>query len=173
MFGIRRPFIMPEVFKYKNLMKALVLLAFLQIFLSTSTVVLSVFTGGILHYDILHSTSLNWAVFIGVVLGAGYAFYWMAVYRGGNYKTIFFIGFLCFVLHHLILYFIFQPGIAKEDLYLPYALKGVGYITLYISIALYAAEGGIFSSFFPEHYGNEFCKECNRGGLWQPVSVPI
>jgi len=148
MFGIRRPFIMPEVFRYKNLMRSLVLLAILQIFLSTSSVVLNVFTGGILHYDILHNTSVNWAVFIGVLVGVGYAFYWMAIYRG-NYKTIFFIGFLCFVLHHFILYFIFQPGIAKEDLYLPYVLKGVGYITLYISIALYAAEGVSFPHFFP------------------------
>ncbi len=148
MFGIRRPFIMPEVFRYKNLMKALVLLAVLQIFLSTTNVILGVFTGGILHYDILHSTSLNWAVFIGVLLGAGYSFYWMAVYRG-SYKIIFFIGFLCFMLHHLILYFVFQPGIAKEDLYLPYILRGIGYVTLYISIALYAAEGVAFPHFFP------------------------
>ena len=148
MFGIRRPFIMPEVFKYKNLMRSLVLLAILQIFLSTSGVILSVFTGGILHYDILHSTSLNWAIFVGVLIGAAYAFYWMAIYRG-NYKSIFFVGFLCFVLHHLILYFVFQPGIAKEDLYLPYVLKGIGYIALYISIALYAAEGVSFPHFFP------------------------
>jgi hypothetical protein len=148
MQGIRRPFIMPEVFKYKNLLKALVLLAVLQIFLSTSNVILNVYTGGILHYDILHSASLNWVVFIGVIIGAAFSFYWMSVYRG-NYKTIFFIGFLCFVLHHLIFYFIFQPGIAKEDLYLPYALRGFGYVALYISIALYAAEGIPFPHFFP------------------------
>lgn len=147
MYGIRRPFIMPDVFKYKNLIRALVLLAILQIFLGTSSVVLNAFTGGILHYDILHNSSLNWIIFIGVVVGAGYAFYWIAIYKG-NYKAIFFVGFLCFVLHHFILYFIFQPGIAKEDLYLPYFLKGVGYITLYISIALYAAQGVSFPHFF-------------------------
>lgn len=148
MLGIRRPYIMPEVFKYKNLMISLILLAILQIFLSTSNVILSVYTGGILHYDILHNASLNWAVFIGVALGAAYAFYWMSIYKG-NYKTIFFVGFLCFVLHHFIMYFIFQPGISKEDLYLPYILKGFGYVSLYISIALYAAEGVSFPHFFP------------------------
>lgn len=148
MTGIRRPYIMPEVFRYKNFLRALLLLAILQIFLSTSSVVLNTYIGSILHYDILHSTSLNWVVFFGVVLGAGFSFYWMSVYRG-NYKIIFFIGFLCFVLHHLILYFVIQPGIAKDDLYLPYALRGMGYITLYIGIALYAAEGIPFSHFFP------------------------
>lgn len=147
MFGIRRPFIMPEVFKYKNLLRAFLLLAVLQIFLSTSSVILNVYTGGILHYNVLHNASLNWAVFSGVAIGAAFAFYWMSVYRG-NYKTIFFIGFLSFVLHHLILYFIFQPGIAKEDLLLPYILRGFGYVTLYISIALYAAEGIPFPHFF-------------------------
>lgn len=148
MFGIRRPYIMPEVFRYKNLIKALVLLAVLQIFLSTSNVILNVYIGGILHYDILHSTSLNWMVFFGVLLGAAFAFYWMSIYRG-SYKIIFFIGFLAFVLHHFILYFIFQPGVAKEDLYLPYLLRGFGYVALYIGIALYAAEGIPFPHFFP------------------------
>ncbi|MDU1891491.1 MAG: hypothetical protein E6767_12455 [Dysgonomonas sp.] len=147
MFGIRRPFIMPEVFKYKQLIRAIILLAILQLFLSTSTVILNAYTGGILHYDILHNASLNWAVFVGVLIGVVYSFYWMAIFKG-NYKTIFFIGFLCFVLHHFIIYFILQPSIAKEDLYLPYLLKGIGYITLYISLALYAAEGVSFPHFF-------------------------
>ena len=106
MFGIRRPLIMPEIFKYKNLIKALLLLIVLQIFLSTSSVILNVYIGGILHYNILHSTSLNWIVFFGVILGAAFSLYWMSIYRG-NYKTIFLIGFSAFVLHQLILYFIF------------------------------------------------------------------
>ncbi len=147
MLGIRRPVIMPEVFKYKNLLKSLVLLAFLQIFLSTGNVVMNAYTGGILHYDILHNTSLNWAVFVGVLIGAAYAFYWMSIYRGG-YKPIFFIGFGSLVLYHFILYFIFQPALSKEYLYLPYALKGFGYVSLYISIALYAAQGIPFPHFF-------------------------
>lgn len=147
MVGIRRPLIMPEVFRYKNLLKALLLLAVLQIFLSTSNVIMNTFTGGILHYDILNNTSLNWMVFIGVVIGAAFSFYWMSIYRG-RYKTIFFVGFLAFVLYHFILYFVFQPGIAKEDLYLPYILRGFGYVALYISIALYAAERIPFPHFF-------------------------
>ena len=147
MFGIRRPFIIPEAFRYKNLLKAMGLLAILQIFLSTSNVIMSSFTGGILHYDILHNTSLNWVVFIGVLAGAAFAFYWVSIYRG-SYKIIFFIGFLAFVLHHFILYFVFQPGIAKEDLYLPYFLRGAGYVILYISIAIYAAQGIPFPHFF-------------------------
>lgn len=147
MYGIKRPLIMPEVFRYKNLMRALILLAFLQIFLSSGNVILNSYTGGILHYNILHNSSLNWAVFIGVVIGAIYAFYWMSIYRG-SYKPIFFIGFGSLVLFHFILYFTFQPSISKEELYLPYALKGFGYVSLYISIALYAAQGVPFPHFF-------------------------
>lgn len=147
MFGIRRPLVMPEVFRYKNLLKSLVLLAFLQIFLSTSSVIMNTYTGAILHYDILHNTSLNWAVFGGVFFGAAFSFYWLSIYRG-NYKLIFFVGFLAFVLYHFVLYFVFQPGIAKEDLYLPYFLRGFGYVVLYISIALYAMQGIPFHEFF-------------------------
>ncbi len=148
MYGIRRPFLMPELFRYKPLMKALVLLAVLEVFLSTSNVILNVYTGGVLHYDILHNTSLNWMVFAGVVVGAGLSYYWVSVYRGA-YKPIFLTGFLCFVLHHFMMYFIFQPGIAKEQLYIPYLLKGLGYISIYISTAIYAAEGIPFPHFFP------------------------
>ncbi len=147
MFGIRRPLVMPEVFRYKNFLKALVLLAFLQIFLSTSSVIMNTYTGAILHYDILNNTSLNWAVFVGVIVGAAFSFYWLSIYRGG-YKLIFFVGFLAFVLYHFILYFVFQPCITKEDLYLPYFLRGFGYVVLYISIALYAMQGIPFHEFF-------------------------
>ncbi len=148
MYGIRRPVLMPDLFRYKPLMKALVLLTVLEVFLSTSNVILNVYTGGILHYDLLHNASLNWMVFIGVIIGSGLSYYWMSVYRG-SYKPIFFMGFLCFVLHHFMLYFILQPGIAKEDLYIPYILKGIGYIVVYVSTALYAAEGVPFPHFFP------------------------
>lgn len=147
MIGLRRPYILPEIFKYKNLLKSLLLLAILQIFLSTSNTIMSVYTGGILHYDMLHNTSLNWAVFVGVAIGAAFAYYWVSIYRG-SYKAIFLVGFLCFVLMHFILFFLFQPSISKEDLYLPYALKGFGYVALYISIALYAAQGIPFPHFF-------------------------
>ena len=147
MIGLRRPFILPAIFKYKNLLRSLLLLAVLQIFLSTSSVIMNAYTGGVLHYDTFHNTSLNWAVFVGVLLGAAFAFYWVSIYRG-LYKTIFFIGFLCFVLFHFILFFTFQPDISKMDLWLPYVLKGFGYVALYISIALYAAEGIPFPHFF-------------------------
>ncbi|GJH39478.1 transporter [Capnocytophaga sp. HP1101] len=147
MLSIRRPLIMPEVFRYKNLLRALVLLALLQIFLSTSSTVLNAYTGGVLHFNSLHNASLNWAVFAGVVVGAAGSFYWLSVYRG-SYKAIFLVGFLAFVLHHFMLYYLFQPSIPKEALYVPYALRGLGYVVLYISIALYAAEGIPFPHFF-------------------------
>lgn len=147
MFTARNPFIMPEVFKYKNIWIALGLLILLHIFLSMSSVIMNAFTGGILHYDILNNTSLNWMVFIGIVIGTAFTYYWKSVYKG-SYTAIFFVGFLALVLYHFILYFIFQPGIAKEDLYLPYVLRGFGHITLYISIALYATNGVIFPHLF-------------------------
>jgi MFS family permease len=147
MFTIRRPIIMPEVFKYKNVWIALGLLVLLQIFLSTSSVIMNVYTGGILHYDILHNASLNWMVFLGVLAGTIFIYYWKSIYKG-SYSTVFFIGFLALVLHHFILYFVFQPGIAKEELYLPYALRGFGHIVLFIAIALYAADKVIVPHFF-------------------------
>lgn len=147
MMGIRRPLIMPEVFKYKNVLVSLLLLAVMQVFLSTTNSIMSTYMGAVLHYDSMHNTSLNWAVFVGVLVGAVSAFYWVSIHRG-SYKPIFFVGFLAFVLHHFILYFVFQPGIDRSDLYLPYFLRGAGYVILYISIALYAMQNVPFPHFF-------------------------
>ena len=147
MYKIRRPFIMPEAFKYKRLIKAVFLFALMQIFLSTYYEIMNEYASRILHYDILHHSSLDWASFIGVAIGVILSYYWLARVRGG-YKAIFFAGFLCFVLFHFILYFEIAPSLAKDALYLPYALRGAGYASLYISLTLYISEGMPFEHFF-------------------------
>jgi MFS transporter, DHA2 family, multidrug resistance protein len=147
MFRIRRPFIMPEAFKYKTLLVALFLFALLQILLSSSNVFMNVYTAGILHYDILNNSSLNWAVFAGIAVGSAASYYWLSIFKGG-YKPILWVGFLCLALVHLILYFKFSPSLAKEDLYLPYVLRGLGYVALYISLTVYVSDEVPFSHFF-------------------------
>lgn len=146
MFTAKRPFIAPATFGYKNLLVALVLFASLEFLTSTMHVVMPGFIEGVLQYNVLHSTSLNWAVLAGIVGGVAGSYYWLVIYRGG-YKTIVFCSFLCLVLAHLLLYQTIAPSIPKENLFLPYALRGAGHVALYISLTVYTAEGVPFRHF--------------------------
>lgn len=147
MLNIRRPFILPETFKYRTMIIGSILFIIMQIFMSTSSVIMNTFTGGILHYDILNNVSLNWAVLVGLILGSVSSFYWFIIYKGG-YKPIFAIAFLSFVFYHFILYFVFSPSIPKEQLFLPYVLKGFAHILLYISVTAYIKDEVPFEHFF-------------------------
>lgn len=147
MFTIRRPLITPEIFKYKNLMHAILLFAAMHLFLITTSTIMGSYTEGVLHYDHVSSASLNWLSIVGVGIAIAFTCYWKLIYNGG-FKRIIFLGFLALVMNHIILYFIFQSTISKETLYLPYLLRGFGYMILYLNITLYAISGLPFSSFF-------------------------
>lgn len=147
MFTIRRPLITPEIFKYKNLMHAILLFAAMHLFLITTSTIMVSYTEGVLHYDHVSSASLNWLSIVGVGIAIAFTFYWKLIYNGG-FKRIIFLGFLALVMNHVILYFVFQSTISKETLYLPYLLRGFGYMILYLNITLYAISGLPFSSFF-------------------------
>lgn len=147
MFTIRRPLITPEIFKYKNLMHAILLFAAMHLFLITTSTIMGSYTEGVLHYDHVSSASLNWLSIVGVGIAIAFTCYWKLIYNGG-FKRIIFLGFLALVMNHIILYFVFQSTISKETLYLPYLLRGFGYMILYLNITLYAISGLPFSSFF-------------------------
>lgn len=168
MTGLKRPFIMPEAFAYRNVIKSLVLLFLLELFISTNTVIMNAYLGGFLEYNMEHINSLNWIVVVGIVLGTALSYYWLHV-RGGGYKVAFFGGFACLVLYHFILYFTFQHSVAKADLYIPYFLYGIGYIVLYIAIALYAADRVPFPHFFATLCILGFV----RSGIGMPVADSI
>lgn len=147
MSTLRRPYIEPQVFRYRNFPVILFLFLMLCLFLTTSSVLQNQFMSSILHYDPLNAVSLNWLVFTGILAGAGIVFYRQAVLHKG-YKLLISLGFLLIVVYQYYMYFLIHPNLNIESLYLPNFLKGVGHGILYISLTIYVAKSVPFKHFF-------------------------
>lgn len=111
------------------------------------TVLQNIFTGSILQYDVLNVVSLNWWNLAGTVIGCAFAYYWHARLRKG-YKVPVFLGFALIVGYQCVMYFLIDPRMNIEWLYLPTMLRGAGYIILYISLTVYVTGNVSFQHFF-------------------------
>lgn len=138
MITVRRPYLSPELFRFRSVRVGLVLFLGMQFLLAPFNVVLPAFTGAFLHYDQLHEASLNWAVLAGIVGGAVFCRYWLASWQGG-FKPPVLAGFLCLTASCALLHLLVAPSIPKESLYLPFVLRGAGQAILFITLNTYMA----------------------------------
>lgn len=147
MFTWRHPYLPKEAFLYRNLGSLLLLFLLLCIFLSTPTVLQNIYTGSILKYDVLNNISLNWWNLGGTVLGCVLTYAWHVHWHGG-FRTPIFVGFALIVAYQFFMYFVIDPRMNIEWLYLPAMLRGAGYIILYISLTVYVSSIVPFQHFF-------------------------
>lgn len=147
MSTVRRPYISPKVFRYRNFPVILFLFLTMCLLLTTSSVLQSQFMTSILHYDDLNSVSINWCVFIGILSGAAVVFYRQVVLRKG-FKLLISVGFILIIIYQYYMYFLIYPTLNIESLYLPNYLKGVGNGILYIALTIYIAKSVPFQHFF-------------------------
>lgn len=147
MLTIKRPYIEPQVFTYRNFPVILFLFLMLCFFLTTSSVLQNQFMTAILHYDSLNAISLNWCVFVGILAGAAVVFYRQVILRKG-FKLLISVGFLFIVIYQYYMYFLIHPNLNIESLYFPNFLKGIGHGILYIALTIYVAKSVPFKYFF-------------------------
>ena len=132
---LKRPYIEPEVFTYSKFPIILLLFLVLCIYLTTSTVLQTLFMSSILKYDTLNSVSLNWYAFAGILCGSGIVFYRRVVQHKG-FKMLIFIGFCLLTAYQYYMYFLIHPNLNIESLYFPNFIRGIGYGMLYISLTI-------------------------------------
>ena len=147
MHTLKRPYVEPDVFTYPKFPLILVLFLALCIYLTTSTVLQTLFMSSILKYDTLNSVSLNWCAFAGILCGSGIVFYRRVVQHKG-FKMLIFIGFCLLTIYQYYMYFLIDPNLNIESLYIPNFLRGIGYGMLYISLTIYIAVSIPFKHFF-------------------------
>lgn len=147
MSTVRRPYISPKVFRYRNFPVILFLFLTMCLLLTTSSVLQSQFMTSILHYDDLNSVSINWCVFTGILSGAAVVFYRQVVLRKG-FKLLISVRFILIIIYQYYMYFLIYPTLNIESLYLPNYLKGVGNGILYIALTIYIAKSVPFQHFF-------------------------
>lgn len=137
--GAKRKLIKFELFsKRVQLWYGIILLMFMGIYLSTSTL-LSQYTIGALGYNNLLNAELNLWMIPGIILAGIYG-YISFKYR---WQLKYFIasGFLISFIYCLMMYLLIQPQMNMEYLYFPMFLRGLGMGILYIGIWFYAGSG--------------------------------
>lgn len=147
MCTVKRPYIDIQVFRYRHFPTILFLFLMLCFFLTVSSVLQNLFMTSVLGYDTLNAVSLNWYVFVGILIGAGAVFYRQVVMRKG-FKFLISVGFLLIVAYQYYMYFLIDPDLNIESFYIPNLLKGVGHGILYICLTIYIAKSVPFKHFF-------------------------
>lgn len=143
----KRPYIDIQVFRYRHFPTILFLFLMLCFFLTVSSVLQNLFMTSVLGYDSLNAVSLNWYVFVGILIGAATVFYRQVVLRKG-FKFLISVGFLLIVIYQYYMYFLIDPGLNIESFYVPNLLKGIGYGILYICLTIYIVKSVPFKHFF-------------------------
>ncbi len=147
MFTKEAPFIGTRVFKYKNMTLMLVLLFLMCMLTATPSVLQNAFTGSILNFDRLNTVRLNWWCLVGVIFGSGLAYVWIHKMHGGIRFMLFF-SFATAVLYQVIMYFIIDPAMNIEYLFIPSMLLYAGYAVMYSALTIYAVRIVPFQHFF-------------------------
>lgn len=164
----RYPFIRLETFIQRNVINIFLLFGCMTLMSATSGGLQSIYTSSILRYDIYHSVSINWAVFLGVLLGAGFVYLTMVKWRWRN-KYIVLIGFLSFILYQVMLYFLIDGSTDKNMLYIPLFFKGVGLCIVYTVLTYALASNVPFVYYFEAMCVVGFMRTC----IGNPMSAAI
>ncbi|MBQ8224246.1 MAG: efflux RND transporter periplasmic adaptor subunit [Bacteroides sp.] len=144
---VRHPFIRLETFVQPGMLNIFILFGGMTLMSTTSGGLQNIYTGSILHYDMYHNITLNWGSFVGVLAGAGFSYLGLVKWYWRN-KSVVFVGFVCFTLYQLMLYFLIDASTDKYMLYLPMFLKGAGLCIVYTVLTYTLAVSVPFAYYF-------------------------
>jgi len=132
------PIINTDVFKYKNVVFGSFLFFYTGLMNGTGSVVTGFMTN-VLGFDSIYVASIHLAILLGLCIAIPLSTY--LLYKRIYLATIWIVGFACYGMFHLLLYFRFYAGIATTDFFLPLVFKGLAIGFLYPISALYISEG--------------------------------
>ncbi|UOK43219.1 MULTISPECIES: MFS transporter [Flavobacterium] len=132
------PLIDPDVFKYSNVAIGSFLFFYIGAINGTGSVV-SGFMGNVLGFDPLYEARTHLSMLIGIFIAIPLTTY--LLYKKIYIGTVWIMGFTCYGLYHMILFFRFYPEISPSDFMEPFVIKGLAIGFLYPTSSLYLAEG--------------------------------
>jgi hypothetical protein len=147
MTHFRHPFFEAAAFKTRNLTNLLILFLLMGILLSTKNVLQNMLTGGVLHFSQLNTASLKWFELTGMLIGAFFSYYTLTRLKW-THKLLTFFGMTAIVLYIAAMYFLTNSYINIEKLYLPLVFCGLGQVTVFISLTVYAQATTPFKNYF-------------------------
>ena len=128
---IRHPFIALKTWTYRAVWFPFILYIVIDILLAPSHLFEHIYMESILGYDALNVISLNWAVLLGIVVGAGFTFFTFSR-RKWRYKTMTVIAFSSITGYLMYFYFGIDYALPKETLFVPLFLRSFGYVIIAI-----------------------------------------
>lgn len=147
MFSIRHPYIAPEAWRYKRLVPLLILFAFVEFMGSTPKVLQTAFTGGVLHFGTVTTNALNFVEWTGAIVGCLFCLFWCKVLKL-KYTYLLTIGVAMMTAYPVMMYFLIDPGLPIEALYLPTVLRSFGNAIFFCMLTIYLEELMPFQHFF-------------------------
>ncbi|MCD7714101.1 MAG: hypothetical protein LUI08_04135 [Prevotella sp.] len=147
MCNIRHPYITPEIFKNKAIYPILSLFFIGEWFSTTPKVLGTAFVGEVLHWGVVSASVLDLYVWLGVLIGSGFSFLWMKVWRL-SYPHLCILGFISLLAYQWMMYFLISPDTNIEALYLPMVLRGIGYDVFLVVCTIELFEVMSFETFF-------------------------
>lgn len=140
-------FLAPRCFAYRNLWPIMALFLISGVMLSSQTVLQSVVTGGVLHYEPYCSVRLNGAILAGVVVGCLVG-RWGLTGLGWNYKQLTGLSLLLTSMYVAAMYFLVGPATPLAAFALPCFFSGVGHALLFVVLTTYVESNTPFEHRF-------------------------
>lgn len=125
----------------------LILFAFVEFMGSTPKVLQTAFTGGVLHFGTFTTNVLNFVEWVGSIAGCLFCLFWCKVLHQ-KYTRLLTIGVATMVCYPVMMYFLIDPGLNIEALYLPLFLRSIGNAIFFCMLTVYLEELMPFEHFF-------------------------
>ena len=126
MISIRHPYIEPEMWKYRNYGKLLLLITITEALLATEYVLEEIFHKSVLHYNIVTVAPIYLWTVVGVIIGCSFAYIWMKVMHY-NFVKLITVGIAVLALYMTIYYFLISSQINIEKFYILAVIRGCSY----------------------------------------------
>ena len=147
MMKIRHPYIAPGAWRYKRLIPLLILFAFVEFMGSTPKVLQTAFTGSVLHFGHVTTNVLNFVEWVAAVGGCLFCLFWFKVLRQ-RWTFLLTLGVAAMAAYPVMMYFLIDPGLNIEALYLPVFLRSFGNAIFFCTLTIYLEELMPFQHFF-------------------------
>ncbi|MCH5328410.1 MAG: hypothetical protein J1E02_05275 [Coprobacter sp.] len=130
---IRHPFIANETWRYPIVGRVIVIYVLFYVLISPSHLLEHIYFEGVLDYNLMHFVSLNRAVVIGTVAGAGFT--WLTFCRRKwPYQRMVAIAFATVTAYLAICYFTLDYDLPKAAFAVPLFLRGFGYVVIAVAL---------------------------------------
>ena len=147
MLRVRHPYIAPGAWRYKRLVPLLILFAFVEFMGSTSKGLQPAFTGSVLHFGHVTTNVLNLVEWVAALAGCMFCLVWFKVLRQ-RWTRLLTVGVAAMVAYPVLMYFLIDPGLPIEALYLPTAMRSFGHAIFFCTLTIYLEELMPFQHFF-------------------------